>query len=78
MASPELKEAIRPLARLGRSASSEAPPLDMAPGCAFGAGVVERIKAIEQGLTEVKGRLNGLILVVLGAVVTEFILRLVT
>ena len=75
IAASRLKKAVSRLARPGRATS--APPLDVAPGCTFGAGVAERLKALEQGMGEVKGRLNGLIFVVIGAVVADLVTRLV-
>ena len=77
-ASAKLKETIGRLARLRRPTPGAASPLDPAPGCAFGTGVAERLKALEQGLGEVKGRLGGMIVVIIGAVVADLILRLVT
>ena len=43
---------------------------------AFRAAVEERLRALDDDVHELKGRLNGLIFVVLGAVVTQVILRL--
>lgn len=73
MGSEELKEAIR---RLARGASKPQPKVDMAPGCAYGALVSERLKELEKELSEVKARLNGLIFLVVGAVVVQVVLRL--
>ncbi|MBI2908092.1 MAG: hypothetical protein HYX92_10620 [Chloroflexi bacterium] len=73
MGSDELKEAIR---RLARGAQHPRPRLDMAPGCAYGAIVGERLQALEKEIAEAKTRLNGLIFVVVGAVVVQIILRL--
>jgi len=53
------------------------PPLEMSPGCAFGALVEERLKDMERNIQEVKGRINGLIFLILGLVVAEVIIRLV-
>ncbi|MDO8637783.1 MAG: hypothetical protein Q7R34_16365, partial [Dehalococcoidia bacterium] len=50
--------------------------LDLTPGRAFGVVVDERLKEMERQLGEVKDRLNGLIYLVIGAVVVEVILRL--
>jgi len=76
--SDELKGAIARLLRGGRG--TPAPPrpaVSIAPGCAFGAVVEERLKELERSLGEVKARLNGLIFLVVGAVVLEVVLRLV-
>ncbi len=50
---------------------------DVSPGCAFGAIVEERLKDLERNIEEVKGRINGLIFLVIAAVVVQVILRLV-
>ncbi|MDO8636865.1 MAG: hypothetical protein Q7R34_11660 [Dehalococcoidia bacterium] len=51
--------------------------VDLTPGCAFGVVVDERLKEMERQLGEVKDRLNGLIYLVIGAVVVEVILSLI-
>ncbi|MBI2864886.1 MAG: hypothetical protein HYX94_10045 [Chloroflexi bacterium] len=51
--------------------------LDLAPGCTFGALVEQRLNHIEIELAEAKGRLNGLIFLVVGAVMVEVFIRLV-
>ena len=51
--------------------------VDLTPGCAFGVVVDERLKEMERQLGEVKDRLNGLIYLVIGAVVVEVVLRLI-
>ena len=51
--------------------------VDLTPGCAFGVVVDERLKEMERQLSEVKDRLNGLIYLVIGAVVVEVILSLI-
>lgn len=51
--------------------------LDLTPGCTFGALVEQRLEHIESELVEAKGRLNGLIFLVVGAVVVEIVMRLV-
>lgn len=51
--------------------------VDLSPGCAFGVVVDERLKEMERQLGEVKDRLNGLIYLVIGAVVVEVVLRLI-
>ncbi len=73
MASEDLKEAIR---RLAKGAQAPRPKVDMAPGCAYGALVGERLQALDKEIAEVKTRLNGLIFVVIGAVVVQIVLRL--
>ena len=44
---------------------------------AFRAAAEQRLRALEREAAEVKGRVNGLIFVVAGAVVTQVVLRLV-
>lgn len=43
---------------------------------AFRAAVEQRLKNLERDIAEIKGRLNGLIFVVMGAVITQLVLRL--
>ncbi|MBE0416089.1 MAG: hypothetical protein IBX36_06095 [Dehalococcoidia bacterium] len=50
--------------------------VEICPGCAFGALVEERLKNMERNLQEVKGRINGLIFLIVALVVAEVILRL--
>lgn len=42
---------------------------------AFRAMALERLRSVERDVAELKARVNGLIFVVLGAVVTQLILR---
>ena len=60
---------------LGRGRSRPVP--DVSPGCAFGAVVEERLRELERNIGDVKQRLNGLIFVVIGAVLVEIVTRLV-
>jgi len=50
---------------------------EMSPGCPFGALVEERLKNMEGNIQELKGRINGLISLLLGVVLVEVIMRLV-
>jgi len=43
----------------------------------FRAATEQRLRALEREVAEVKGRVNGLIFVVAGAVITQVVLRLV-
>ena len=43
----------------------------------FRAATEQRLRALEREVAEVKGRVNGLIFVVVGAVITQVVLRLV-
>jgi hypothetical protein len=51
--------------------------LHLGPATAFDVLLQERINALERGLDEVKGRVNGLIFLVVGAVVAQVVLGLV-
>ena len=42
----------------------------------FRAATEQRLRALEREVAEVKGRVNGLIFVVAGAVITQVVLRL--
>jgi hypothetical protein len=42
---------------------------------AFRAMAIERLRAVERDVAEVKGRVNGLIFVVTGAVIAQLVLR---
>lgn len=53
------------------------PLLEISPGCPFGALVEQRLKDMERNTQEIKGRINGLIFIILGLVVAEVIIRLV-
>jgi len=70
-----LKGAIARLAR--RSPRPSQTPLSTAPGCAFGAVVEERLRGLQQQLDEIKGRVNGLLYTLVGAVILEIVMRLV-
>lgn len=45
------------------------------PDPAFRASVEERLRGLERQLEEVKGRVNGLIFLLAGAVAAEFVMR---
>jgi len=53
--------------RTGRSRSAAA---------AFQAVVEERLRNLEQQLNELKGRVNGLIFLIVGVVITQLVLRM--
>ena len=50
---------------------------EIAPETAFDVQMRERVRGLEEGLKEVKGRVNGLIFLVVGAVVAQVVLRFV-
>ena len=68
----------RALARLRSDEGRSSPPTSTpATGAAFRASVDERLRSLERGLDEVKGRVNGLLFLLAGAVAAQFVLRLV-
>jgi hypothetical protein len=56
----------RRVTRAGRNRSAAA---------AFQAVVEERLRNLEQQLNELKGRVNGLIFLIIGVVITQLVLR---
>jgi hypothetical protein len=52
--------------------------VNTSPGCPFGAVLGERLRELDEGLDEVKGRVNGLIFLVVGVALVDVILRLLT
>ena len=50
---------------------------ELSPDSAFDVQMRERVRGLEDGLKEVKGRVNGLIFLVVGAVVAQVVLRFV-
>jgi hypothetical protein len=40
------------------------------------AGAAERVRALESEIAELKGRVNGLVFVLIGAVMTQIVIRL--
>ncbi len=72
-----LEEAIRRFALRRRRASVAATePLESMSAPAFRGVVAERLRALERDVGEVRARVNGLLFVVAGAVVTQVVLRL--
>ncbi len=65
----------RTLARFRAPAPNTAHKVRLSPET-FRAVVDERLRALERQLDEVKGRVNGLIFLLAGAVATQLILRL--
>ena len=68
----ELGERMR-----GARASSNGEMLEVMTAPAFRAVVAQRLRALERDVAEVRTRVNGLLFVVAGAVVTQLVLRLV-
>ena len=76
MKNGKLKETIQRLASGSRTVGQPS-RIDMSPGCAFGAVIEQRLQDMERNLADLKARLNGLIFLVVGAVLVEVIMRLV-
>ena len=75
----DLNLATQKLARaVRRAARAEAAPaaIEHMSAPAFRAIVAERLRELERELAEVRVRINGLLFVVAGAVVTQVVLRL--
>jgi hypothetical protein len=63
---------------LGRSKSRrQACDVGIAPGCAYGMLVEERMRLAEREVRELKGRINGLLFLLIALVIAEVIIRLV-
>lgn len=68
---------VESLRRLKPPARGPAPKVEVGPGSAFEAVLEERLKSMEKQMAEVRGRVNGLIFLVVGAVIVEIVLRAV-
>ncbi len=68
MESDELKDALRKLRR------PRAPEVDLAPASTFDALLDQRLGHLERHVEELKTRINGLVFLVIGAVVAQIIL----
>ncbi len=68
----------RALARFRRgSADDDGDGRSRVSAAEFRAATEQRLRSLEREVAEVKGRINGLIFVVGGAVITQVVLRLV-
>ncbi len=70
MGSEELKEAIR------RLRGPRPRGVNLSPTSPFEALLDQRIKDMERNVSELKGRINGLVFVVVGAIIAQVILGL--
>jgi hypothetical protein len=59
-----------------RNAALQAQPLETMSAPAFRSIVAERLRLLEREIAEVRARVNSLLFVVAGAVVTQLVLRL--
>lgn len=66
----------RTLMRFRHRAMERAAVSERLSAAAFRASVDERLRSLERQLDEVKGRVNGLLFVLAGAVATQIVLRL--
>ena len=74
--SRQLAQTVKRL--VGRSkARQRASDAGIAPGCAYGMLVEERLKLAEREVRELKGRINGLLFLLVALVIAEVIVRLV-
>ena len=76
VASARLAGAIARFVRARRSAPSDGAGAASMTAAAFRASVAERLRALERDVAEVRSRVNGLLFVVAGAVLTQLVLRL--
>jgi hypothetical protein len=65
-----LKQSVENLAAAGRTVARRRSQLTAT------AVAEERVRALEAQVTELKGRVNGLVFVLIGAVMTQVVLRL--
>ena len=68
MESSELKGALRKLRR------PRAPEVDLSPASTFDALLDQRLRHLERHVEELKTRINGLVFLVVGAVVAQIVL----
>jgi hypothetical protein len=75
---PRLARALGKLGRMRTRAPVERPAMRSLPEETFRAVVDERLRGLERQLDEVKGRVNGLLFLLAGAVASQIVLRLLT
>ena len=73
-----LETAIHQLGDRLRRAKLPSPALESLSPQAFRSVVAHRLRSLEREVGELRARINGLVFVVLGAVVTQIVLRLIT
>lgn len=67
----------RALSRFRRRPQVDGPEPPRRPSAAFRAEVEVRLRALEREMGDLRGRINGLIFLVAGAVITQVVLKLV-
>ena len=74
---PDLERSISRFVRARRAERAAAEPVDGMTAPAFRALVAERLRILERDVAEVRARVNGVLFVVAGAVITQVVLRVV-
>lgn len=59
------------------SRAGKRPPVDLEPGCAFGAVTRQMVDDLGEELREIRARLNHLFTLIIGAIAVDIILRLI-
>lgn len=73
--SPQLERAIARFRPSESASANNGGTAQRISAAAFRAAVEQRLRSLERDIGELKGRLNGLIFVVVGAVVTQVVLK---
>jgi hypothetical protein len=76
--SDQLESAIRHFGERLRGAQPPSPALESLSPQAFRSVVAHRLRSLEREVGELRARINGLVFVVVGAVVTQLVLRLIS
>ena len=79
MADDSSRQLATPIKRLVDKARGrrQAREVGIAPGCAYGMLAEERMRLAEREVRELKGRINGLLFLLVALIVAELIVRLV-
>lgn len=72
-----LEEALGRLAGRWRARRPGPAQLSLSPGCAYGVRYAQAMEDLQKDVTELKGRLNGLLFLLAGAVALEVVIRIV-
>lgn len=77
MASDRLHQTLRRFRKSGEPTAARLPvEVDLRPGSTFEALLDQRMCSLEAAMGELKGRVNGLIYLVVGAALVQVVLRL--
>ncbi len=74
--STKLENTLRRLVDKARG-RRQAREVGIAPGCAYGMIADERLRLTEREVRELKGRINGLLFLLIALVIAELVVRLV-